>query len=282
MTYRTFFTLIILIIFLNSCVRKSNEKGSEFSSNSIQCKIKSDIYSDSKLYKLEFQNSKVKIAEGLFTIKLVRDKFSKDSIPYTFNTENWWENESPSTMLIYDNSTCELIFSKKFDGVKLTFSKLNGKLNEKGNLYLSLVSSGGGSGYISWLNKIEIINNRIQIQPIFDSNEMSVILFDKKNNNILLMNSIWDMSGWSEEEEGEAHFSPHRISVLKFNINKKSVKKEEIGTTIYKYSLDSKSELSFFDEIRQNEAKLKIKENYYDLIGFNNWTGKFNKVKTLQ
>lgn len=276
MRNKALFFVVFLILSIISCTSKGDGKTNKEGLVSSSCSFQTDIYSDKKLYKQEFLDEKVKIGEGLFTIKVVRDKFNKDSIPYNFKTENWWENESPSTLLIYDNSSCELIFSKKFDGVKVTLSKLKGKLSKDGNLYLHLISSGGGSGYISWLNIIEIINHRIQIQPIFDSNELSVILFDKNEQNIILMNGIWDMSGWSEEEEGEAHFSPHVFSIYKYILNGQTIKKVQMGSTSSKYELEYKTAKEFFKTLIKKEPGLKIKENLSNYIGFNNWTGEFN------
>ena len=178
MNFKIHITLLIIIINLIGCSSKKIDNNKLDQSLSGNCLYYNDIYSNRKVYITEYSNSSVLIGDNLFTIKIVRDKYSNDSKPYNFKTENWWENNSPSTILIYKNSNCELVYFKKYEGVKISFSKISGTISDKGNLYMNLLSSGGGSGYTSWISKIDVFNDRIRIQQLFDSNELSVILFN--------------------------------------------------------------------------------------------------------
>lgn len=270
-----FLLLLSFYFILNNCSSNSENNFKNESRYNKTCSFNNDVYSEKASYVIEFISSKVLIDNRSFTIKIVRDKFLNDSIPYDFNVENWWENESPSTLLIYDNSTCELVYSKKFDGVKLTLSKINGDFSKKGNLYLHLISSGGGSGFTTWINRIDIYNGKIRVEQIFDSNELSVILFNKNDKDIILLNGIWDMSGWSDNSEGETHFSEHRYKIKNFKLNKNRILIKDIGETESKFSTENKSSKELLDEIIFTEKIESLYKKTKQFKVFDNWLGKF-------
>ena len=270
----SFFLLFICFI-LNNCTSSTNKNLENKISNNKICDLENDVYSEKATYITDFICSNVFIDNRFFTIKIVRDKFLNDSIPYKFEVENWWENESPSTLLIYDNSTCELVYSKKFEDVKLTLSKVNGEFSKEGNLYLHLISCGGGSGFTTWINRIDIYNGRIRLEQLFDSNELSVILFNKNDKDIILLNGIWDMSGWSDNLEGETHFSEHRYKIKSFKLNKNKFVLKKFGITESKFSTNNKSDYELLEEIISIEKLDLPYQNFEQFKAFDNWLGKF-------
>jgi hypothetical protein len=248
--------------------------------SSKNCNNLKDIYSDSALYQVDsiFQNVLIEGKEC--TIKILRDKSEKiNDENNSKSDDDWWLNVSPTYLVIYDNSNCNILLEKKYETLKLTLSKLSGDMSKEGNLYLHLISYGGGSGYTSWINKFEFNNNKLYLKELFETNELSSLVFNKTENEIYVFQGIWDMTGWDDCISGETHFSGHKQKIRKYCFINNGFNNELLGTTKYSYDATGKTSSQLLKEIVTKEKSLLPIINPNNYIPFNNWDGTFEKSK---
>ena len=141
-------------------------------------------------------------------------------------------NESTTTIRIVDNSNQDTLYRKTYD-----FNEL-GELTKSGanNYYITLLNSGGGSGYSGCLFKINC-NPKIALQPIFNFDELSFWEFNKTDKEIILYKGKWNMN--PNSKSFEAHFSKHIQTIFLYKINESKISFKKLGTTKNKYDIEN-------------------------------------------
>jgi hypothetical protein len=234
--------------------------------------ILNDTYSNTKLYKLDTVYNNVKINNFICTIKIVKEKFDENQNRYKEESEeNWWLNEAPTLIVIYDNSNNKIIYNKKFEevGTKVTISKQSDDFSKNGNLYLHLISSGGGSGFTAWTYRFISNNNKIELQELFESNELTSIFFNQNEKEAFLIQGDWEVS--------EGHFGTHKQQITVYQLTTNNFTKQFVGNTENSYEMSNE----IINNIAKNEQLLKFDTNK-KFVNFNNWEGKFENIVNIK
>lgn len=266
---KTSICLLILPIFLFS-----------FGCNTtIECENIKDTYSNTQLYKVDTIYRNVNIEHTNCTIKIVSNKFDENGKKYEeVNKDEWWLNEAPTSIVIYNNENCKLVFHKKLEGVKVNILKQKNNFSKEGKIFLHVISSGGGSGFTAWIHQFIFVNGQLQLNEIMQTDELSSILMHENEKDIYVVHGIWDMSGWNENGEGESHFSAHKQKIIRYKSHNQFYRKEYLGTTQNLYDTEAKTAIQLFQEIIRYEKGLlpaNIKPIEYNSL--NNWEGTFDK-----
>ena len=188
---------------------------------------------DQKKYVIEANLKNVRIDGKFFTIFVTHDRYDEHHRLYS----KYEEGEVAFTKLtitIVDERNNAVIYSgiQKENEFKIVKSG-NRKLSDPGKLFLELSASYGGSGFSGDLFMVYLDGNKISLIPVFPYSTLSYIVFSNDDNEILLMNGIWDSN---PKEPHEAHFANHRYDLLKYTCQDKNFVENNLGRTIYKYS----------------------------------------------
>jgi hypothetical protein len=168
-----------------------------------------------------------------------------------------------TTVRIVEQST-HTLYEKTFD-----FNSV-GQLRHPApdHYWLSLLNSGGGSGYSATLFNIKL-EPEIVLQPIFNFNELSDWKTNRDATEIIFFQAIWNIDWNHEGEETEAHFQEHLQHISLYTIREDTVIAKEIGMTKAKYDLNASDTAML--EIKRKEAGLfkSIDWENYNLTGIN-------------
>lgn len=198
------------------------------------CTLES-YYSNPDIFR-EYEIHEEMLIDGKrFKIVILSDKQSEYMNPYP-DVDYDYDDHAPKTLLFYDLETDSLVYAKKFDGSNPTFRKPNGAFNEEGKVYLSWFSSGGGSGYTVSTHLVSLNRNQeIDFDLLYRFGELSYLLFNKNDEEILELSGIWGMG------EDETHFSDHNYDVILHKHSTRGIKTEHLGTTTKQYSSGDQS-----------------------------------------
>ena len=195
-------------------------------------------YSDTAIFKIDTTINNVLIDGKQFSLKVLRDKFDEHLDKFSEEDEPSF-TQSPMTVILTNNADGKVVYLKKFDFVPddypyLTYSFYKGQaqnLNDNGRLYLMLNKGYGGSGSQSIRYYINFNENKINFSELFSSSgELSYIVYNKNDNEIIVLDGIWNM------KENESHFANHRYTITKYAYRDNSFDKKVIGQTKFKYS----------------------------------------------
>lgn len=220
---------VLLLAVLSSFLSK---KSSAQSAHEVK-----QIWIDTNLYHIDTIIHPVQIASSFYSIALLRDKLNEQMQPFGINTQQGFD-QSPATILVWRNSTQEIVYKKKFDFepgeypyCTLQFYKgQEQKLSAAGQLYLSINKSYGGSGSISNHYYFKVNQNKIALQPIAQtSGELALLCFHENDQSLLMLEGIWNMN------ENEAHYSDHRYKITHYRFTDNEVVRKVIGKTKNKY-----------------------------------------------
>lgn len=201
---------------------------------------------DTVLNQVQIDSQKVSI--GLFRAKLDEHLHSFDS-----------SLARPVTLAIFKDSTKQPMYLKSFETepddypfVLANLFKANSiTLQRAGPLFFSLEKGYGGSGSSYQLFWIQSLDQNFHLVPIFKgSAELSYPYFLKQGNQILVFEAEWNM------EQGEAHFSEHRIQLTRIDLQNKQPVQQLLGKSANKYFLPD-SDLSakaLIDQLKQKES----------------------------
>ncbi len=230
------FLIILCLIFLINFSCNSNKTKDE----------QLNTYSDTTTFITDTVLNNVEIDNVQFTIMSFRDKLDEHREKFKFVTE------SPLTVVIINNNSNKIVYIKKFDFDHLylyySFHKWgNQSLNNFGKLYFEINTNAGGSGSSGKIYFFNFKNGIMNLNNIFDFNELSYTVFNKNDNEILLLEAIWS--------EGESHFEKHRYTISKYTCSNEYFSKNLIGQTKFKYA-------SYNDEqpIHQTLSEIKLNE----------------------
>lgn len=195
-------------------------------------------YSDTAIFKIDTIIKSVLIDGKEFSLKVLRDKFDEHLEKFIEDDEPYF-TQSPMTVILTNNEDGKVVYLKKFDFEPndypyLTYSFYKGQaqnLNDKGRLYLVLNKGYGGSGSQSIRYYINFKENKIYFFELFTSSgELSYIVYNKNDNEIIVLDGIWNM------KENESHFANHRYTITKYSYRDNRFDKKVIGQTKFKYS----------------------------------------------
>lgn len=238
---------LILITVLTSCKAQNADNIESF-------------YSDGKLFKIDTVINDILIDNKSFSLTVCRDKLNEHLERFTESEEPTFE-QSPMTIVFKNSNDGKCVYIKKFDFepndypyLNYSFYKSQGQtLKDNGKLYFYLNKSYGGSGSRSNTYLIDFKGNQINFSQLFESSgELTYIVYNKNDNEIIVLDGIWNM------KEGEGHFANHRYKIKTYTYENNSFTEKEIGQTKFKYSsLDENKPISqILSDIKAKEPIL--------------------------
>ena len=266
---------IFLIAHFNSCKNennisknKGNKSDSLLNSNSSNTSMIEDYYKNEYIFNIDTVYTDVLINGKSFKIKILSDKFD-DYLGKNREPDPEIADYILKTVVIYSDETGKIAYVKKFDDSKPHFVKPCGNLSKKGKLYLNWMNSGGGSGFTSNTSLVSLVDGKIAIENIFNSNEMDCIYFNKNDNEIYIFKGIISLDQYQNGNLLESHFSDHRHEILQYRFEQNRFHENKIGMTKNKYS----SSEDLLKKIIQNENIPSGKINHREYVYFNNYSG---------
>jgi hypothetical protein len=165
---------------------------------------------------LKLSGYKIIVAKNKYHVE--HKKISKD--------DSWY---NPLTMFVENETGDSVIYSKKFEENQFvtTYSFKDHTRN-----YITLSTSGGGSGFLSTIYKIET-DKSFRLNTLASYNELCYYTFDKQGDELLLLQGIWAMFAEGSDDMGETHFADHVYDVVTIDLS--TGKSTAHGTTRNKY-----------------------------------------------
>jgi hypothetical protein len=201
----------------------------------------SPFHIDSNQYRIDSVLNTVSINGELFSMIILRDKYTEQMLPFNKNSiglKEYLPEQASITLLIANKADGKIRFKKRFETEVTDYPFQNWqftkgkekKLNQNGKLFFSLDKSYGGSGSLSTTYLIDISDIGIQATKIFTVvGELSDFMISKNNQKLISISGIWNT------KEKEQHFSPHRYQIQTYNMIDGKVKKYNLGITSFKY-----------------------------------------------
>lgn len=163
---------------------------------------------------------------GGYKIIVAKEKYDAENKKLTL--DDLWGN--PITIFVENESDDSVVYSKKFDE-NMFVTSYSFKNNSRN--YITLSQSGGGSGFLSTIYKIDT-EKAFELNTLASYNELCYYTFDKEGNELLLLHGIWStFAEGNEEEIGETHFADHVYDVVTIDLS--TGKSTSHGTTRNKY-----------------------------------------------
>ena len=209
---------------------------------------------DTSLYQIDSLMTHVQVDSQKLTIVLLRDKLDEHQHPFDSNLVR------PVTLAVYSDSTNRLLYQKSFetapDDYPYTspnlFKANDANLKDTGPLFFSLEKGYGGSGSSYQLFWIQYFNKNVHLVPLFKgTGELSYPYFLNHGNQVLLFEAIWNM------DQGESHYSAHRIQLTSISLENQQPIQQILGTTTHKYLLPDNeiAAKALLDQLKLRESK---------------------------
>jgi hypothetical protein len=195
-------------------------------------------YADTTIFKIDTSINNILIDGKQFSLKVLRNKFDKHFNKFSAEKEPSYF-QSPITVIFTNNADGKVVYLKKFDFGLNNYPLLNynfykgqsQNLNKNGRFYFMLNKRYGESGSQNITYSINFNNNKINfIELCRTSGEYSYILYNKNDNEIIVLDGIWNT------KENESHFANHRYNITKYTYRGNNFDKKLIGKTTFKYS----------------------------------------------
>jgi hypothetical protein len=208
-----------------------------YACNSIEPKQQSNSllsFVDTSLFQIDTLMTHVQVDSQELSIALLRDKLDEHQHPFDTNLVR------PVTLAVYSDSTNHLLYLKSFetepDDYPYTspniFKANEANLKERGPLFFSLEKGYGGSGSSYQLFWVRYLDKTVHLVPLFKgTGELSYPYFLNNGNQIILFEAIWDMN------QGESHYSAHRIQLTSISLENEQPIQQILGKTTSKYLL---------------------------------------------
>jgi hypothetical protein len=169
----------------------------------------------------------------------------------------WHEAYETTTVTIIEDESRDTLYSNAFE-----FNTTGALRNPApGSYWLSLLNSGGGSGYSATLFNIRI-KPKAQLQPLFNFSELSHIQGSKDGSQILFFSGMWNTAYGPDSKNFESHFAEHRQYVSLYTIKEDTVTVKEIGETKLKHDFHYND--TAVNQFRRTEPALANKINWAD------------------
>jgi hypothetical protein len=176
-----------------------------------------------------------------FKIAVVREKY--DVHHKLFSADDRAYNPIQLFILQNDSITYQEKFEENnFDNLKISPT----------HAYITLVSFGGGSGYIASVYQVNPGATEV-FKPVISYSELTSVLFSSDYQELLVMSGIWEMSDDAEE----SHFSDHAYEIGVVDLSKNKFEVKNINKTRKKYpsiDYDFTAE-KLFQNIHQKEPQ---------------------------
>jgi hypothetical protein len=140
-------------------------------------------------------------------------------------------------------------YDRKFYNQVPRLYKSCGKLNEPGRLFVSLLSSGGGSGFTEEIYWMDFYHNKLTLEHIVTTTELSLVYYHPNDQHLIVVDYIWGM-GDPDSDNFESHFSAHRCEVSWIQIGSLVATKKHLFTTAKKYEMPETEE-AFYGLLNQ-------------------------------
>ncbi|MEY2903580.1 MAG: hypothetical protein RLY89_2686 [Bacteroidota bacterium] len=219
--------------------------------------LKKELFAfvDTSKYKIDTVFERVQVDSQKLTIALLRAKFNEHLHPIDSSLTG------TVSLAIFSDSSNQPLYFKSFESepdddpfcVPILFKANGASLKDPGHLLFSLDKGYGGSGSSYQLFLIQILNNSLHLRPLFKgSGELLYPYFLEQGNQILMFEAIWNM------QQGEAHFSKHRIQITRIDLKSKQPIHQKLGKSINKYFLPDNdlSAKAMIDQLKQKEPQL--------------------------
>jgi len=216
---------------------------------------------DSANYKMDTGFEQVLLDTQKCDILLLRSKLNEHIQPFDSNLA------SPVTLAIFNHESQLPLLLKHFEGepddypyIVPSIFKANGtQLQQPGPLFLSFEKGYGGSGSSYQLYWIQKWDKTARLVPVLKSSgELSYPYFMKNGHELLLFEAIWNM------DQGEAHFSDHRIQITKIVLANNQVIPQLLGVTDRKYPVpdNDASAKALINLLKQQESRFLALLNF--------------------
>ncbi len=207
---------------------------------------KSGVLAKSKTYKSDIgDDTTYKIEIGNKSYQLI--------FKHTELHDSEDDMDSTISVSIVDNSSHDTLYNNILNyNLVGDFTKTTNN-----DYFISLLSSGGGSGYSGTLFKIKI-TPKVVFQPILKLGELSYWIFNKYGTELILFDGKWDFNS----KPPESHFEAHRqyISIYKIQENNVTVKK--LGLTRRKH--DFIDDVETINDFKKNEPVISKEIKWED------------------
>lgn len=219
----------------NSLVKKDTIKNNPSGKNDIIDFDKNTLVIDTTLY---LNNHHIIIGKEKAD-PVTKKEYSKDDLEYNSVIIYFTKQENDSVVL-----------KKQFD--ENWFARIN-TFSGSDASFITLISYGGGSGYVANIYKMEFAPTP-QFIEVASYNELSSVIFSKDGSQLLIMNGIWYMS----DESDEAHFSDHRYEISVVDLKSNKFRRTTTGSTTNKYpSMDEEFNAEkLLNQIYQSEPNV--------------------------
>jgi len=238
--------ILLTVFFLFQACNNSKIKQQN---NTLFSIVDTSIYSiDTVLYQVQVDSQIVNLV--LFRSKLDEHLHSFDS-----------SLARPVTLAIFKDSSKQPLYLKSFETepddypfvIANLFKANSVSMQNAGPLFFSLEKSYGVSGSSYQLFWIQSLDQNFHLIPLFKgSAELSYPYFLKQGNQILVFEAEWNM------EQGEAHFSEHRIQLTKIDLVNKQPVQQLLGKSANKYFIPDSdlSSKALINQFKQKEPQL--------------------------
>lgn len=229
-----------------------------YACNSIESKQQSNsLFSlvDTSLFQIDTLMTHVQVDSQELSIALLRDKLDEHQHPFDTNLVR------PVTLAVFSDSTNQLLYSKSFetapDDYPFTspniFKANDASLKDPGPLFFSLEKGYGGSGSSYQLFWIQYFDKNVHLVPLFKGpGELTYPHFLNHGNQIILFEAIWNM------DEGESHYSAHRIQLTSISLENQVPSQHILGKSTNKYLLPDNeiAAKALIDQFQLHEPKI--------------------------
>ncbi|MFD3407415.1 hypothetical protein SKC37_01995 [Aquirufa sp. HETE-83D] len=201
-----------------------------YSCNAQENKIH-EHYADEAFFILDTTCNNVDINNKKFNISIQRDRYNERMQPYSVVDSIDGTNSilySPVTMVFRgQDNLIQLVQKYDFYPTKL-YKGVSQDLSKSGRLYLVRSESANNAWVLRTHYLVFIDEGEIRIREIFKSGTLSFVAYNKNDNEILILNSVWG--------GGETAFEKHRQEIVKYRFDKSnSLSSQNIGITKFKY-----------------------------------------------
>lgn len=220
-------------------------------------------YEDQTIFRVDSVYQEVMVDDQIYTFKILSNLLDDNLHPYQ-PVEEYWEDLSPKTMLIYDQQG-NLVFASTYKHACPTIYKVNRPLNATGPLYLQWFNFGGGSGYLVELWRINKEGDLFEIEEVLEYTELSHVYYHKNGKELLVLNGVWDF------EAEESHFEDHRVTTNWYTREEDSYSSVSFPLSKQKYPVEEVDAMQILQNFVKNEKLFPTEFNPNDWESMNFW-----------
>lgn len=223
-----------------------------------------EYYADETFFKFDTTYNSVDIDNKKFNISMQRDRYNERIEPYSDNDSIDVDNSisySPVSV-VFRNQDNLIQLVQKYDYYPTELYKgVSQDLSKSGRLYLVRSESANNAWVLRTHYLVFIYEGEIRIREIFKSGTLSFVAYNKNDNEILILNSVWG--------GGETAFEKHRQEIVKFRFDEShSLVSQNIGITKFKYGneMTDMTASQVLNQIKRTEPNLLRNINLSDYI----------------